>query len=131
MRQPSSTSLESSPSAGLLPPKEVAHLLNKPNLRPADYRQEIGSTICDRLFDGKTLSEICRDAAMPDKPTVMRWLARYPEFLDEYLFTYQLLAEVLAPAAVGIADNATLTAGSGYGARSLAASSSPAVAACV
>jgi hypothetical protein len=70
--------------------------------------KEIGSTICDRLFAGETLSEICRVAAMPDKPTVMRWLARYPMFLDECLFTYQLLAEVLAPEAVGIADNADI-----------------------
>jgi hypothetical protein len=104
MRQPGSTSLESSPSARLLTPKEAAHLL----MRPVDYTQEIGSTICDRLFAGGTLSQICRDAAMPDKPTVMRWLAQCPEFLDEYLFTYQLLAEVLAAEAVGIADNADI-----------------------
>ena len=38
---------------------------NKPSLRPVDYTREIRSTICDRLFDGETLSEICRDAAMP------------------------------------------------------------------
>ena len=79
---------------------------NKPSLRPVDYTLEIGSTICDRLFDGETLSEICRDAAMPDKPTVMRWLAQHPTFLDEYVFTYQLLAEVLAAEAVSVADNA-------------------------
>jgi hypothetical protein len=65
--------------------------------------REIGSTICDRLFAGETLFEICRDAAMPDKPTVMRWLAQDPTFLDDFVFTYQLLAEVLAGS---IADNA-------------------------
>jgi hypothetical protein len=86
----------------------VKNLVVKPSLRPVDYTQEIGSTICDRLFDGETLSQICRDPAMPDKPTVMRWLAQYPEFLDEYLFTYQLLAEVPAAEAVGIADNADI-----------------------
>src|SRR6266404_9722548 len=79
---------------------------NKPSLRPVDYTREIGSTICDRLFDGETLSEICRDAAMPDKPTVMRWLAQHPKFLDEYVFTCQLLAEDLAAEAVSIADTA-------------------------
>ena len=76
---------------------------NKPSLRPVDYTLEIKSAICDRLFNGETLPEICRDAAMPDKPTVMRWLAQYPKFLDEYAFT--LLAEDLAPEAVSIADN--------------------------
>jgi len=79
---------------------------NKPSLRPVDYTPEIGSTICERLFDGETLSEICRDPAMPDKPTVMRWLAQHPKFLDEYVFTCQLLVEDLAAEAVSIADNA-------------------------
>jgi len=60
--------------------------------------REIGSTICDRLFGGETLSEICRDAAMPDTPTVMRWLAQHPKFLDEYVFTCRLLAEDRAAA---------------------------------
>jgi hypothetical protein len=60
--------------------------------------REIGNTICDRIFGGETLSQICRDAAMPDKPTVMRWLAQHPTFLDEYVFTCRLLAEDLAAA---------------------------------
>jgi hypothetical protein len=67
---------------------------------------ELGSIICDRVFDGETLAEICRDAAMPDKPTVMRWLAQYPKFLEEYVVTGQLLAEALAADAVSMADNA-------------------------
>jgi hypothetical protein len=43
---------------------------------------------------------------MPDKPTVMRWLAQHPKFLDEYVFTCQLLVEDLAAEAVSIADSA-------------------------
>jgi len=69
---------------------------SKPSLRPAEYTHEIGSTICDRLFGGETLSEICRDTTMPDRPTVMRWLAQHPKFLDEWTFSYQLLVEELA-----------------------------------
>src|SRR5258708_19797668 len=79
---------------------------NKSNLRPVDYTPEIGSTICDRVWEGETLSGICRDAAMPDKPTVMRWLAQHPKFLDEYVLTRQPLVEELAAEAVSIADNA-------------------------
>jgi hypothetical protein len=78
---------------------------NKPTLRPVDYTQEIGSTICDRLFDGETLSEICRDPAMPDKPTVRRWLAQNPMFRGEYLFTCQLQVEDLATEALRIVDS--------------------------
>ena len=86
-------------------PKEAAYRLNKPSLRPVDYTQEIGSTICDRLFDGETLSEICRDPAMPNKPTVMRWLEQYPSFLAEYRFTCQLQVEDLALEALRIVDS--------------------------
>jgi hypothetical protein len=78
----------------------------KASLAVVDYTQEIGSTICDRLFDGETLSEICRDPAMPDKPTVMRWLAKYPSFLAEYRFTRQLRMEDLAVEALSIVDSA-------------------------
>jgi hypothetical protein len=92
----------------------VKNLAVKPSLRPVDYTREIGSTICDRLFDGETLSQICRDAAMPDKPTVMRWLGQYPEFLDEYVFTGQLREELARPSPPTMR---TLSAGSAYGAR--------------
>jgi hypothetical protein len=83
-------------------PSVVWNLTNPNVLTP---KEEIASIICDRLFDGETLSQICRDAAMPDKPTVMRWLRQYPEFLDEYVFTGQLREEDLAAKAV-TADNA-------------------------
>jgi hypothetical protein len=76
----------------------------KPSLRPVDYTREIGS--CGRLFNGETLSEICRDAAMPDKPTVMRWLAQHPKFLDEYVFTCELLVDDLVAEAVSAAGSA-------------------------
>jgi hypothetical protein len=78
---------------------------NKPNSRPLDYTEEIGSTICDRLFDGETLSAVCRDPAMPDKPTVMRWLAEHPKFHEEYVFTCHWVLDDLAGEAVTIADN--------------------------
>jgi len=88
-------------------PKEAAYRLNKPTSRPVNYTQEIGSTICDRLFDGETLSEICRDPAMPNKPAVTRWLARYPMFRAEYQFTRQLFLEDLATEALRIVDAET------------------------
>ena len=77
---------------------------NKPSLRPVDYTREIARTICERLFDGESLSKICRDPAMPDKPTVMRWLEQHAEFREEYRFTLQLLVDELAAEAISIAD---------------------------
>lgn len=43
--------------------------------RPSRYTQEIGEIICDRLMDGETLRQICRDEDMPDERTVRRWAA--------------------------------------------------------
>lgn len=43
--------------------------------RPSRYTQEIGEIICDRLIDGETLRQICRDEDMPDERTVRRWAA--------------------------------------------------------
>ena len=77
---------------------------NKPSLRPADYTREIAFTICARRFDGESLSKICRDSAMPDKPTVMRWLDQQAEFREQYCFTLQLLVDELAAECISIVD---------------------------
>jgi len=79
----------------------TANLTNPNVLTP---KEEIAGTVCDRLLGGETLSEICRDPAMPDKLGMMRWLAQDPTFLEDFVFTYQLLAEVLAAQAVRVAD---------------------------
>jgi hypothetical protein len=77
----------------------------KSGQRPANYTPEIGGTICDRL-DGETLREICADPAMPDKATVLRWLAEHGEFRGEYAFTREAQAEDLLVEARGIVHNA-------------------------
>jgi hypothetical protein len=41
--------------------------------RPSTFADEIFNQICDRLADGQTLSQICRDPEMPDRETVKRW----------------------------------------------------------
>ncbi len=43
--------------------------------RPSRYTPELAAKICRRLAKGETLRAICRDPAMPDKATVLRWLA--------------------------------------------------------
>lgn len=71
-------------------------------IQKTDQRIHAG---CDRLCEGETLSEICRDLGMPSKSTAMRWLVQHPEFRDEYVFTCELLAQDIAAEAVSIADN--------------------------
>ena len=41
--------------------------------RPSTFTDEIFNQICERLADGQTLSQICRDPEMPDRETVKRW----------------------------------------------------------
>ncbi len=43
--------------------------------RPSRYTPELAANFCRRLAEGETLRAICRDPAMPDKATVLRWLA--------------------------------------------------------
>ncbi len=43
--------------------------------RPSLYTEPLAAKICLRLAEGETLRSICRDGAMPDKATVLRWLA--------------------------------------------------------
>jgi hypothetical protein len=54
------------------------------NGRPVEYTAEIGMTICDRIVEGESLRTIDADPGMPDKATVLDWLARHKEFRDAY-----------------------------------------------
>lgn len=43
--------------------------------RPSTYTDEIFETICERLENGEVLKQICSDPEMPDRSTVLRWIA--------------------------------------------------------
>ena len=53
--------------------------------RTSDYTQDIGDTICERLAEGESLRTICKPADMPSMKSVLRWLAKFPEFRIQYL----------------------------------------------
>lgn len=44
--------------------------------RPTRYAPDVAEVICMRLSKGQSLSEICRDAGLPDLKTVCRWVRR-------------------------------------------------------
>jgi hypothetical protein len=75
--------------------------------RPSDYSADITSTICIRLGLGESLREICRGEAMPDKSTVMRWLATHPEFRDQYASAREAQADYYAEEIIEISDDGT------------------------
>lgn len=43
--------------------------------RPSIYSEELVDAICDRLREGESMRQICRDESMPDRRTVERWMA--------------------------------------------------------
>lgn len=56
-------------------------------------------------MDGETLRQICRDEGMPDKSTVLRWLASNAEFCDQYARAREIQADHWADEVVEIADD--------------------------
>ncbi len=43
--------------------------------RPSGYTEAIAVEICRRIAERESLRKICADPDMPDKTTVLRWLA--------------------------------------------------------
>jgi hypothetical protein len=73
--------------------------------RPSDYSAELAETICQRISNGETLRAVCRDDAMPDKTTVLRWLAKHEEFRTQYRDAREDLVEHWADEIVEISDD--------------------------
>lgn len=77
--------------------------------RPSSFTQETADTICQRLAEGQSLREICRDPKMPHRATVLRWLA-VPEneiFRDQYARAREAQADHWADEILEIADDGT------------------------
>ncbi|WP_054312436.1 hypothetical protein [Mesorhizobium sp. 1M-11] len=73
--------------------------------RPSDYTQKVADIICDRIAEGRSLRSICRDADMPDKVTVLRWLARHEDFARLYGHARDAQADALVDEMLDIADD--------------------------
>ncbi|MBU0593350.1 MAG: terminase small subunit protein [Gammaproteobacteria bacterium] len=72
--------------------------------RPSSYNQEIAAEICERLSAGESLRAICRDAHMPERPTVSNWLLAHPSFFSQYTHARDIGLDVLADQVIEIAD---------------------------
>ena len=72
--------------------------------RPTMYSMKLALEICDRLADGKSLKEICKDENMPKKTAVYEWLLRHKEFADMYARAREDQADSLADEITAIAD---------------------------
>ena len=77
--------------------------------RPSLYTDALAAKICARLAEGETLRAICRDGVMPDKATVLRWLAdkKKADFREQYVYAREMQADALFDEALEIADDAS------------------------
>ena len=73
--------------------------------RPSTYSSTLTETICQRIAEGESLRAICREEAMPDKATVLRWLDVHGEFRDQYARARDLQADHFAEEILEIADD--------------------------
>ena len=77
----------------------------KPTMgRPSIFTQHIATQICVRLSEGDSLRTITKSDDMPDRATVYRWLAAYPDFCDLYARAREDQADTLADEIIAIAD---------------------------
>lgn len=75
--------------------------------RPSIFTPDIAETICNRIAEGESLRSVCRDATMPSKSTVMKWLGENEEFSDQYARAREAQADHFADEIIEIADDAT------------------------
>jgi hypothetical protein len=73
--------------------------------RPTDFSQDLADQLCERLADGESLRSICEEDAMPNKATVFRWLAKFPDFSDQYARARETQADSLFDEILSIADD--------------------------
>jgi hypothetical protein len=56
----------------------------RPPGRPSQYTTEVAAKICAEMAQGKSLRSIVEQPGMPDRMTVVRWLAANEDFRAQY-----------------------------------------------
>lgn len=75
----------------------------------SSFTDEIATTICEGLADGRSLRSICVEEGMPNQATVFRWLAdeRYAAFREQYARAREAQADAIFDEILDIADDGT------------------------
>lgn len=71
------------------------------------YTKELGEEICQRIANGASGVQVCRDLEMPDWPTIARWRRTKQDFSKSYDDACKLRAEYWGDEIIDIADDAT------------------------
>ena len=72
--------------------------------RPSIYTEELAHEICVRLGLGESLRKICLDDGMPSLASVMSWLTKKPDFLEQYTRAREIQAETQFDELIDIVD---------------------------
>ena len=75
--------------------------------RPTTYTPELAAAIVDWIYQDYTLRQICALPNMPDKSTIMRWLAKHDDFCDHYARAHEVRAFSLEEEVNEIADDSS------------------------
>jgi hypothetical protein len=89
---------------GATPPSRNA--MTAPIGRPSSYTPELADLICERLADGRTLRDVCRDEDMPTESTVRTWANDDREgFYAQYARAREIGYHAMADETLEIADD--------------------------
>jgi hypothetical protein len=73
--------------------------------RPSKYSTELTAVICKGLAEGKSLRSILAELGMPDRMTIIAWLAKYPDFLAHYAHAREVGLDHFAEVTLAEATN--------------------------
>jgi hypothetical protein len=80
---------------------------SKPVGRPTLYTQELATLICSEIAAGEKVTDICQADSMPSPRSVYQWLAKYPEFSQQYAQAQADRTHAMAEDILAIADDGT------------------------
>jgi hypothetical protein len=70
-------------------------------------RDALMPEILDRLSNGESMANICRDEGMPPPSTIHFWISKEPSFAEAYNRARAVMADVLFDQCLAIADDAS------------------------
>ena len=73
--------------------------------RPRYFTKEVGEQICDRMANGETPTEVCRDPTMPTWMVLCRWRRQNEDFDRRFRVAWEACCEFMLCDAVAIADD--------------------------
>ena len=75
--------------------------------RPTRRSAAVVAQLLERVANGESLAGVCRNADMPSRSTVHKWLADDPDFSDMYARACVIRVQVLCEEIIAIADGET------------------------